>query len=215
MQSCSNTALSDRVDARTYLFNTVQVDYRPALVRVNEERIRELEFPKGSFMPMSTALPGTPPGGWLDTGIAYLLLLNSQNFQFWDIVDGEFVRYAYDGIVGAMGMRRAFDKAWGDDVTSDTFRVNLASKGVEGLFGNISQPAERATILEEMLAGNNLQQLSSQLSRVALEERKFTLETARMLADTVPRSYAEPYFKRAQLVLAEIAGSLASVMSSA
>jgi len=39
-----------------------------------------------------------------------------------------------------------------------------------------------------------------------LKDRKLDVDTASMIADVFPRSYAEPYVKRAQLALAEIAG---------
>ena len=111
MQTGLKKTLPDRLDTRGYLFNTVAADYRTDLVRVNEARIRELAIPQGEFKHMTSGLPGTAPGQSLANGIAYLLLLNSQNFQFWDMVDGQFVRYAYEGVVGANGMRRAFDQA--------------------------------------------------------------------------------------------------------
>lgn len=206
MQACLAESLPVRIDARTNLFNTVRADYTPTLVRVNEEKIQELYFPETEFKPMRTGLPGTAPGSQLSTGIAYLLLLNSQNFQFWDMVNGKFVRYAYEDVVGANGLRRAFRKAWGEDATSATFRRALTERGLERLFGPLSQPAARDAIFREMLTGKALEIFAHWLTTTVVTDHKFDVETAQAIADIFPRSYAEPYLKRAQLALAEIAG---------
>lgn len=191
---------------RATFFSQVEADYQPSLVAINHDRIRELEPPKAGLTPMSTDLAGTAPGERLEAAIAYILLVNSQNFQFWDIRDGEFVRYEYEGVVGARGMRIAFQKAWGDDKSSATFRRAYAEKGVTGLFGNISQPEARAAIFSEILTSRVLENLAGMLAKVAVHRGAFTLWTARCIADYLPESYADPYLKRAQLALAEIAG---------
>lgn len=206
MHSCLTTPTQGRIDARSYLFNTVQADFRPAIVNINQEKLRALDIPKKELKPMSSGLAGTAPGSNLTTGIAYLLLLNSQNFQFWDMVDGKFVRYAYEDVVGAMGMRRAFHKAWGDDATLKTIRSRLSTSSVESLFGAISQPAARAQIFAEMLNADWLEAAAAAIEIHARKVGKFTLEESRYVADIFPRSYAEPYLKRAQLALLGIAG---------
>lgn len=204
--SCLAVPAEERLDARSCLFNTVRADYRPKLVRVNEARIQELEFPKREFRPMATGLPGTGPGGKLVDAIAYILILNSQNFQFWDIVNGRFVRYEYEGLTGATGMRRAFNQAWGDEATTARFRRVLAEHGVRGVFGAISQPEEREAIFAEMFTKRWVETLAETLADTATTAKSFGLKDARLIADVFPRSYSDPYLKRAQLALAEIVG---------
>jgi hypothetical protein len=156
----------NRVDARTYLFNTVQADYRPELVYVDEAKIRELDIPKAELKHMSSGLLGTAQGSSLVTGILYLLVLHSQNFQFWNMVNGQFVRYAFDDVVGANGMRRAFNQAWGTQEAPEMFRKRIASLGVPGVFGEISQPEARAKIFAEIFRGQYLSRSLMPLSPV-------------------------------------------------
>lgn len=206
MDSCLTKAFAEwRRDARGILIDTVRADYRPDLVRVNEDRIRELDIPQEDFEPMSTGLVGTPPGEHLLTGIAYLLVLNSQNFQFWDVSSGKYERYEFEGVTGAMGMRRALAKVWGDDPTPATFRRVWEEKGVRGIFGPISQPLKRDRMLDEVLSGP-LESMSRTIAMFAQGHgKRFGVEHAKLIADEFPIAYADPYLKRAQLALLEIA----------
>lgn len=195
-----------RLDARSHLYSTAHSDYNDAIVRIDEARIRELELPRKELTLMSTGLTDKPVGIHLRNAIGFLLILNAQNFRFWDLKDGKFIRYSYEGTVGALGMRKAFDLAWGDCSTARDLYWALCRHGIAGIFGDIPAKRERKAIMEEMLRESHAEFLSAKLAIRANEDRKFTLEDARDIAEAFPVSYADPYLKKAQLTLAEIAG---------
>ena len=74
-------------------------DFNENLVKINKDKIPllTLDFSKKSQV-TSEALDFK--NSYFIEYFCYFLGLNSINFQFWDVVEGEFLRYEYQGKVG-------------------------------------------------------------------------------------------------------------------
>lgn len=181
------------------------------VVALNRDVLRTLQPSAKPFSLMGAGLRGHAVSGEPRHAIAYVLVLNALNWMFWDrSSDGKntFTRYSFEGEVGAVGMRKAFMLAWGEDETPATFRKNLREKGVTGLFGTIPAPLLREQCLIEVL-GPNLCSAAEAIHDAAASTRKLSFEHAVLIQQLFPVAYRDVYLKRAQLALAEIAGHFA------
>ena len=88
--------------------------YDPGRVAVDEQAIASLSLPPIKVGAEPSMAAGKLGMEW-QNNVALSLALNSINYQFWDLdTEGKFVRYRFEGIEGAMGMRTAFERAWAD-----------------------------------------------------------------------------------------------------
>lgn len=181
--------------------------YDPARVALNEAALAALELP-----PITIGADfGMTAGKFecsLREGAEQALALGSLNYRFWDLQDGAFVRYAWGGHVGAMGMRAAFEAAWADP-KSPLNRVRQGGRPLDladiaAVFGDIPDPRSRQEILNELLTPPTLTHLAQAL--VHAVEQGQTLDTAwaARLADAFPQAYGDPVLKKAQLAVSEV-----------
>jgi hypothetical protein len=180
-------------------------------VTINREVIRSLEPGDKAMALMGAGLQGHPAGAQLENAVVYILALNALNWAFWDrSTDGQhtFSRYSFDGKIGAVAMRAAFAKAWGDDATPQTFKAALREQGVSGLFGGMSSPLLREQCLMDVLEGD-LAHVQKLICESARTNGRLGFDLAVSIQRTFPSAYRDVYLKRAQLALAEIAGHLA------
>ena len=181
------------------------------VVTINRDVLKSLQPGDKPFTLMGAGLTGRPVGQKLEHAAAYILVLNALNWMFWDrSADGKrtFTRYVFEGETGAIGMRKAFSKAWGEDCTQATFVAGLNEKGVTGLFGDISCPLVREQCLIDVL-GENLDTAVQVICESVVRQGKLGFELAVRLQELFPVAYRDIYLKRAQLALAEIGGHLA------
>lgn len=181
--------------------------YDPARVAVNSQAIQALDLP--------TIQPGADEGmkagklgaDWLEV-VAHSIALNSINYQFWDLgPDGKFIRYAFEAVEGAMGMRLAFDRAWTNPASPLALArdsgIPLTVEDVKAMFGDIPAAQSRADILNEVLVGGKLRQVSQDVSIRMTEGGKVDTQMGKHLADHFPEAYGDPVLKKAQLAISE------------
>jgi Potential Queuosine, Q, salvage protein family len=181
-------------------------------VTIDAGALAALQAPKG-LSAMQANLANKAVGSSLKNAVQFLIALNSLNYKFWDITEAGFTRYSYEGAVGAMGMRKAFDANWGaeHDATPQTLRRQFAEKSIVELFGSIPDADTRIEILGEILQGSILEQLAAELTAVIEETGRLTVDDAALIASVFPLAYQDPTLKKAQLAIAEIAGHCAEV----
>jgi hypothetical protein len=194
------------MSARDRVLDWAHMCYCPELVAIDAAKLAELSPPAGAMSPMKAELIGKPMGRSLTDAIQYLIVLNSLNYRFWSLDGGNFFRYEYAGAIGAMGMRKAFIAAWGEDATPATFRRALLGRTIEEVFGDIPDPESRREILMEVLDEPRLARAADTLVTQVFSSGKVTVESAALLASLFPFAYSDTYLKKAQLALAEVAG---------
>lgn len=176
------------------LLSLAQSDYRSALVHIDTDALLQLQLPDSfQFSLMKTGL-------------------HSINYMFWELRDGKVYRYAYEGQIGALGMRQAMQRAWGPDLDPNLFKKSLGSGDaatITALFGDIPDPVSRGQHLLEAVDPVRLNAALGVL-QAATSAGMFTVDTARQLAVLFPIAYGQDaYLKRAQLAIMEYAGYLA------
>lgn len=203
---------------KAHLYRLAELEYRPDLVRVCHEKL-PVSGPTPSDI--ANVRPMEPPQAVahsLPSAIQYAIVLNSINFQFWEPMASEgsseipIRRYAFDGVVGALGMQKALVQAWGMDSTYASFAKALSNQGVEGLFGDIPSPGVRERMLREVTAraegkdDGMLSKVTTVLLHRVRDDRQLDVSDAAFLAMAFPSAYGrDPYLKRAQLALNFIA----------
>ena len=162
---------------------------------------------------------------------AYLIAMNSLNYQFWEPAGGPdfrtdqsslpLTRYTKDGLVGALAMENSFSQWWMrhcnpelDDAsclhsTIEGMRSELegaGSRGIENIFGGIPAAESRRRILDEVLDAKVLQALSAGLTARVVHCQALGWQDAAWVASLLPNSFQDDYLKKAQLALMLIAG---------
>lgn len=136
------------------------------------------------------------------------IALNSINYQFWDLDEkGQFVRYQHEGIVGALGMEQAFERAW-DDPQSPISRARrgtpLTLADIHATFGDIPDPQSRVDILNEVLTSPHLANLGKLTNAMVRANGVLDTNLASQLADAFPLAYGDPVLKKAQLAVSQV-----------
>lgn len=139
--------------------------------------------------------------------VAQSVARNAINHQFWDLRDGQLVRYAFEGTVGALGMRAAFEQAWAhpDSALSAARRgTPLTLAGLQEVFGDLPAPEARVAILNEILSPPLLSEACVALVDRLAETNAVDTGMAHRLAATFPRAFGDPVLKKAQLAVSEV-----------
>lgn len=181
--------------------------YNPSIARVDTQAIAQLHLP-----PIKVGLePGMVHGQMefnLTDSIELSLALNAINYQFWNLSDqGQFLRYDFEGIVGAQGMCTAFERAWADPESPLSYaRLGhpLTVEGIRAVFGDIPAAQSRADVLNEMLLPPKLSQVSQLLARDISSLGGVEVSQAKLIADQFPLAYGDQVLKKAQLALSEV-----------
>ena len=187
--------------------------YDASIARVNDEAIAGLALPDFKIGAEESMAAGSIDRSWGDD-IALSLALNSINYQFWDLgAQGEFIRYEFEGIVGAMGMREAFERAWADPqspLSQARLGRVLTIEDIAQVFGDIPAAQSRVDVLNEMLLPRGpgldspVDMMARELSEDALAKQKLETEQANRLAQVFPVSYGDQVLKKAQLAVSEV-----------
>ena len=180
--------------------------YDASRVGINEEAIAKLDLPAPKVGEEGGMAIGAFSKGWRDESML-ALALNSINHQFWDLDDGRFVRYDFEGIVGAMGMREAFERAWNDPQSP----LNQALQGqpmtvddVRQMFGDIPAAEGRAAILNEVLTSPQLPAIAGDICDAIERGEPVNTQMAHRLAEAFPVAYGDPVLKKCQLAVSEV-----------
>lgn len=175
-------------------------DYDKNIVNINKDIIKELIFDKNTLNLLNCSTFEEVDGMPIQEAVSYILTINSINFMYWDGFKDNFVRYQHDEKIGALAAFKAFSNLWKENINV----VN--EKIIKEYFGNISEIDSRVKILNESLS------LKNQLKCFALIDdsidniqNNISTELASKIADIMPLSFKEPYLKKIQLALYEIA----------
>lgn len=181
--------------------------YDPSIARIDDAAIASLDLGHIQVGAETGMAAGKFGMDWSEN-IALSLALNSINYQFWDLGEnGEFLRYAFEGVVGAQGMRNAFERAWNDPESplSQARRgTPLTPQGIKEVFGDIPSIDTRVAVLNEILLPPKLEQISQDLARQYAATGEFTTPMAHQVAQTFPLSYGDQVLKKAQLAISEM-----------
>lgn len=181
--------------------------YDPSIARIDEQAIRDLDLGHIQVGAETGMAAGKFGMDWSEN-IALSLALNSINYQFWDLGEqGQFLRYDFEGVVGAQGMRNAFERAWNDPESplSQARRgTPLTEEGVRAVFGDIPSVETRVQVLNEMLLPPKLDQVSQSLAAQYAATGEFTTQMAHEVAQAFPLSYGDQVLKKAQLAISEM-----------
>jgi hypothetical protein len=205
--------MTSLISAKTKVITYAAANFCERLVSINAPGIQALTPPQGALSLMRADIKDLAVGKSLISAIQFILALNTLNYRFWDLNEGVFTRYYGIGGVGAIGMRAAFQKAWGADVDSTpaTMRKNLSEKSIGELFPEIPGAFGRGLILDEIFVGDMLAIVAKELSARIMKGGGFTADDAALVAQAFPLAYGDPYLKKAQLAIAEIAGHCAEI----
>lgn len=198
-------------------YQQAAADYFPAHVRVNYERIAQLDKP-ADIGAMGPILTGTPLAGRPLLFTACLIAMNALNYQFWQRDrEGQLVRYQHNGKVGALAMQSVFIDCWSQyvpDQATDSQAVACAVRGMkaelemrdlQGVFGDIPAEASRLELLDEVLNTERLLSAAAYLVARVENENQLGWGDAALLAYLFPKCYEDQYLKKAQLTLMFIA----------
>lgn len=178
-------------------------DYNPVLVKIHEDKIKELKF-EGTFIEeLSPYEQEALKGKNLDESITFILALNSINYQYWDKNEKGFTRYANNGLTGALAAFDGFIRLWNKfSVDSELYKkINIAL--MQEFFGDIPEKESRIAIFKESLNPVNLHRALSIVKR-HLNDGLIDTQSAMEVAQALPLSFNEPYLKKVQLALYEI-----------
>jgi hypothetical protein len=195
---------------RADLIALARADYRADLVSIDARAIHRHSWPIDALSPMTITLDPAFAEATADA-LAFLVLMTSVNYQFWDISDsGEFRRYHFHGESGARALWRAFSDAWGQGcLTRARFTTAALTQGVSQLFGDIPSPGSRQEILNELLENSErLDSTCQALAQRIAARREVLIEDAALLADRFPLAFGDPYLKKGQLALSMFAAHL-------
>ena len=184
-----------------------QAWYDPSIARVDDEAIKSLDLGHIEVGAETGMAAGKLGMDWSEN-IGLSLALNSINYQFWDLGgQGEFLRYSFEGVVGAQGMRNAFERAWNDPESpmSQARRgVPLTGEAVRAMFGDIPSVDTRVAVLNEVLLPPKLDQISKSLAAQYAASGEFTTQMAHQVAEAFPLAYGDQVLKKAQLAISEM-----------
>lgn len=186
------------------LLNTARQSMDADLVRINHSAIASLDRAQIAGRGGSDLTRGTNTFS-LTESVRYAIALNSINYRFWDLHDGQMVRYQHGGDVGALAMFSAFGQAWAraDNAFSNR-HIPLTASDVTGVFGDIPDVDSRVIILNEVLLSPRLLPLSEQIAAACTHGAVLSTEHAQLLADAFPKAYADPLLKKAQLAISAV-----------
>lgn len=140
----------------------------------------------------------------LEKACKYLLGMNSINYQYWDIVNGDFVRYQHNGLTGALAAWDGFSRLY-ESLEQHHFKLNeLDIDVLSTYFGAIPDAQKRVDILQESL-DPVLSEQCWQIIQIHIQKHGFDVPLAQQISHLMPKSFADPYLKKIQLSLYEIA----------
>ena len=180
--------------------------YEPSRVALNTAAIDALDLPVIEVGAEDSMAAGKMDFS-LDETIALSVALNSINYQFWDLQNGAFIRYDFEGIVGAMGMRTAFERAWNDPespMSKARDGYTLTTEDIRALFGEIPNPESRAQVLNEVLPNKTLEPVIRTLALAISQDGILETDSGTLLANAFPLAYGDPVLKKAQLAISEV-----------
>lgn len=192
---------------RTSLLDLARGDLNADLVSIDVQRIRAIEWPAKQEGGMLIELPWHDPER-ASEGFEFLVAMGSLNFRFWSTnADGSLDRYKRGNKTGARALWAAFEENWHGGYRSFNERLR-SDKTCAAVFGDIPYLDQRLEILKSLFEHEEFESFCNKLHQHTITSGKVTTEMAGALAESFPIGFADPYLKKAQLVLSMHAGFL-------
>ena len=167
------------------------LDFQPNLVNINNEVISHLSFSLENKNLFKNYIDNFYTKNSLHENITFILMFNSINYQFWDLIDSQFMRYSNNGDIGAVAAFNSFINFY-NYLKHKSFNSNeINIHNIELFFGNIPNINSRIKIFKESINITIIQECISLIENYLLNKQ-------------LPESYSEPYLKKIQLALYEI-----------
>lgn len=183
-----------------------QEDYRSEIVAIDEDKIKNLVFSDNDKNILASNEIEALQNKSLQESIAFLLGLNSINYQFWSVEpEVGFVRYQNNGKVGAIAMFEGFEKFYSALQNGEVSLDKLSLNDIDTYWGAIPEPEQRVQILKESCSLVGITPAVDLIINHIENRKMLDIETAAQLVNILPQSYEDPYFKKIQLALYEIA----------
>ena len=194
---------------RQSLIRLAELQYAPALVKVDHQRICNIPWPATSAARMSLELPELMASDPV-AAICFLLAMTSINYRFWRRQpDGTVSRYRHMEKTGSRALWASFEAAWGPTPHYGAeLATRLRADDFTVLFGHMPDQEGRVAILGELLEPDKLQAVAELLLADIRTSQKVTVGQAASLAALFPLAFDDPYLKKAQLALSMIAAVL-------
>lgn len=197
-----------KLQSKYHITNQANIDYRPGIVFIDYNKIKNMNFDiinkkLGYKETLGLHEEEALKGKSLNESICFLLALNSINYQYWDLLGNKFIRYSNNEKIGALACFEGFLNLW-ESLKKDTnLYENLNEEIMTYYFGNIPEKLSRIEILKESLNPIKLFRAAFVIEQY-LKEGWINTQTAADIAEILPKSFKEPYFKKIQLALYEI-----------
>lgn len=194
-------------DTKAGVMEIAHAWHDPSFARIDDAAIKDLDLGHIRIGAETGMAAGKFGMEWSEN-IALSLALNSINYQFWDLGgQGEFLRYSFEGVVGAQGMCMAFERAWNDaqsPLSQARKGVPLTLENVREVFGDIPSPQTRQAILNEVLLPPKLEEISRSIAAQYAATGEFSTAMAHQVAEAFPLAYGDRVLKKAQLAISEM-----------
>jgi len=188
--------------SRAELIAIAESDHAPRLVGIDRDRISDIFWSFDNVGPTVVRLEGKVASNAAHC-LAYLVIANAINYQFWQRKENALVRYHHARKTGAQALWEAFADAWGpDDATPGRFQAALVERGIKGVFGDIPDAIGREKILDEIFAGRAVETFCATVVQQGRLTERVSVADASALARRFPTAFADPYLTKAQRALA-------------
>lgn len=179
-------------------------DYDTSLVSINEDNLLKLAISNEQKSILAHNEIDALKDKDIKESTRFLIALNSINYQFWDLQDGQFIRYQNKGKVGALGSFEGFVSLY-QYLEKYNFNTKLINEeSIDEHFGNIPDKSRRIVILQEAFNSQKFDQVFFTIEN-HIKTEKVDVNLAEKIANIMPVSYEDPYLKKIQLALYEIA----------
>lgn len=180
------------------------LDFQPSIVNINNEVISQLYFSLENKNLLTNYIDNFYSKNSLHENITFILMFNSINYQFWDLIDSEFVRYSKNNDIGAIAAFNSFINFY-NYLKHKEFNSNeINIDNIQLFFGNIPNINSRIKIFKESINITIIQECISLIENYLFNKQLIDTSLAFQISQKLPKSYSEPYLKKIQLALYEI-----------
>lgn len=170
-------------------------DYNPSIVSIDEVGLANLNITDAQKEILAHNEIDALKDKNIKESTRFLIALNSINYQFWDLVDGQFIRYQNKGKVGALGSFEGFVSLY-NYLDQHNFNTELINKdSIQEHFGNIPDFDKRIVILKEAFDSKKFELVFNTIEE-HIKVETVNVRLAEKIAEIMPVSYEDPYLKK-------------------
>lgn len=190
---------------KSIIMKVAYSNYNKNIVNINESVIEALDLTNQQLnnLELSENENEALKGMTINESIKFLIGLNSINFRYWDLNNGNFNRYQHNGQIGALAAYEGFIDLWKMHTTHSDFYDKLSINTIETYFGDIPDKQNRLIILKESLNPILSNEVAYQIEK-KITSGEINTTLAHDISQLMPKSFKEPYLKKIQLALYEM-----------